>query len=234
MKFGSLPCVLTCAALALVASASHALPIQYAGNRAGFEATLSTKITDDYSAYTVGDISNSPSLHVYTDAGMSAVLGETDYRSTTFQDVNITFPFPPSGNLAYCAGCNGSFLLSFTSTSVGDATGVFGVGFDILEATNFHAFVVFGDNTTLDVALASLAPGFWGITADERIRSIHVGLANGAPTSSGAFDGISIDNLTIGRQGETVDPAPVPEPAGIALLGAGLVAAGLHRRRRHG
>lgn len=232
MKFGSLPCVLTAAALILVASTSHALPIQYAGNRAGFEATLSTKITDDYSAYTLGDVTNTPGgLHVYSDAGMSAVLGETDYRSTTFQDVNITFPFPPSGNPAYCAGCNGSFLLSFTSTSVGDATGVFGVGFDILEATNFHAYVVFGDNTTLDVALASLAPGFWGITADERIRSIHLGLANGAPTPSGAFDGVSIDNLTIGRQ---VDPAPVPEPASIALLGAGLVAAGLHRRRRHG
>ena len=230
MKFGSLPRALTGAALVLLSTTSLALPIQYASDRAGFEATLSTKITDDYSAYTAGDRVNFPTFDIYTDAAMSAVLGETDYRSTGLPNNNIVTD-DGTGNRFYCAGCNGSFELSFTSTSVGDATGVFGVGFDIVLRTLFHAFVTFGDNTTLDVNLSSLSPGFWGITASERIRSIHLGLVNGGITSTDFF---RMDNLTIGREGEVVDPAPVPEPAGIALLGAGLMAAGMHRRRRHG
>lgn len=233
MKLCTLPRALT-GALMLVSTASHALPIQYTGNRAGFEATLVSAITDDYSnaGYTTGDFQDISILDLFTDAGMSAVLGETEYRSTAGAKVNLIHNQP--SNPAYCAGCNSSFELSFTSTSVGDATGVFGVGFDIERiavTSTLFAFVTFGDNTTLNVDFSSFQPGFWGITAPERIRSIHFGLADGGATQNMFF---GIDNLTIGREGEGPDPAPVPEPAGLGLLGLGLVAAGLQRRRRIG
>ena len=230
MKFSTLPRALT-GALMLVSAASHALPIQYAGNRAGFEATLVSAITDDYSnaAYTVGDYLDVPGVDLFTDAGMSGVLGETEYRSTAGSHIN--YVYSQFLNAAYCAGCNGSFELSFTSTSVGDATGVFGVGFDIVDIvvpSSFFAFVTLGDNTTLNVDFSSFQPGFWGITAPERIRSIHFGLADGGAEQDTFF---GIDNLTIGRESEGSDPTPVPEPTGLGLLGLGLVAAGLQRRR---
>ena len=162
-------------------------------DRATFESELGTTITDDYS---------DPNYSLLnTAAYMSSVLGETDYASTFFS--------PPDFNLVnigtYCSGCNGSFLLSFTTTSVGDSSGVFGVGFDILsnQITLFHAFITFGDGSTQDVALPGVAGGtaFFGVTSDKKVRSIHLGLAGGVSTGSGSF---IIDNLTIGESKSTI------------------------------
>ncbi len=131
---------------------SAAVTITYS-DRATFEAQLGTFIVDDYSAsgYTTGDIS----ADIFSNAAMSGVLGETDYQSTLFADTNRVF-INSAGNPLYCAGCDGSFLLGFTTTSVGDASGVFGVGFDYFNSAlspRAVAFVTFGNATTANFAL---------------------------------------------------------------------------------
>ncbi len=190
-------------------------------DRTTFENALDTIILDDYEAegYRHGDIIDTQDTDTHSNAHMSGILGETDYFTTGWDNMNkVIFRVP---DRHYCAGCNGSFELSFTTTSVGSASGVYGVGLDI-EAISFsdpyHVFVTFGDDSTLDVAL-HWEPGsyFWGITSKLDIKSIHIGLVNGGSTTEGYFE---MDNLTIGN---------VPAPGVLVMLGiAGLA----HRRRR--
>jgi len=189
-------------------------------SRALFEAELGTKIIDDYesSDYKSGDKQNLTDFDIHSDAHMSAVLGETYYTSTGFDNWNIIHQL--YGNTIYCTGCNGSTLYDFTSTSIGDATGVFGAGFDIVAGTDYHAFVTFGDNSTQDYALPN-SPEFFGITSILGIKSIHTGLAGGFPTTGGIM---AIDNLTIG----TV----VPVPGAVLLCSIGLGFAGCWLKRR--
>ena len=160
-------------------------------DRTTFEAALGTAVTDDYSSptYPAG-------YGVYDDATFSGFFGETDYHATGFGNINV---HQPSDD--YCAGCNGSFLLSFQTTSVTlGGTGVYGVGLDILEndsADPYYAFITFGDQTTEDIPLPAGA-SFFGVTARELIVSIHFGLEKGgSATEVGNF---IIDNLTIGGQ----------------------------------
>lgn len=189
-------------------------------DRATFESQLGTIILDDFQAegYLHGDLVDEDFIDIHTNAHMSGILGETDYFTTGFDNANIITPF--QGDHAYCAGCNGSFELGFTTTSVSSTNGVFGAGFDIefnQADLPYHAFVTFGDFSTLDVALPA-GVSFWAITSSLDIRSIHLGLADGGFTQDGGF---VIDNLTIGN---------VPAPGVLGLLGvAGLAA---RRRRR--
>ena len=194
------------------AAPAHAATV-YAG-RPTFEATLATSVVDDYEAPGYSSIPD--------DMTMSAVVGETDYVTTFFDNNNyVGTAGDGSGSTAsniYCAGCNGSFLLSFTTTSVGSADGVYGVGlefFNSIETEPYHAFVTFGDGSTQDIVMdtattASMA--FFGITSPDLIRSIHFGLEDGGATSIGYF---GIDNLTLG--------SPVPLPAALYLFGSGLL-----------
>jgi hypothetical protein len=191
-------------------------------DRAAFEAVLGVKLTDTYEAsqgYPGG-------FNVLTDAAMSAVLGETKYKTTGFANNNILFS--AGGNQAYCAGCNGSFLLTFDATSFGTANGVFGVGVDVLgnsAGLPYSAWVTFGDDNVRNYELAATpfgTPYFFGLTANERIKSIHFGLAEGMSTQGGSF---AIDNLTIGG-------AAVPEPATWALMIGGFSLAGASLRRK--
>ena len=159
---------------------------------------------------------------------MSAVVGETQYTTTGHPNNNIVFDV--LGNQLYCAGCNGSFRLDFSSTSVSGAGGVFGVGFYYFNSQflPYHAFVTFVDNTTVDFALNQTTFGpnldFFGITADELIKTIHLGLAAGGATQGGNFEQ---DNLTlIGNIRQTV-----PEPTTLALMGLGLAGVGAMRRK---
>jgi hypothetical protein len=55
---------------------------------------------------------------------MTAVLGATTYQTSGHLDNNIVF----GTSTTYCGGCNGSFILDFTSTSIGSGNGVFGLG----------------------------------------------------------------------------------------------------------
>jgi len=152
-------------------------------DRASFEAQFGTVITDDYSS----------SGYVFSqdNATMSAVFGQTDYESTGHIQWNLV----PGGY--YCAGCNGSFRLSFLTTTLSSATGVAGVGFDVFTnspTAPYYAFVTYGDGTTSEFVLPA-SGSFVGITAPEQIASIHFGLSGGGATTGGSF---GLDDLTIG------------------------------------
>lgn len=209
--------------LALVVSgAVSALPVLDT-DRATFEARLGTMIVDGYDTplYPAG-------FNVLTDADMSARLGETRYQSTGFPNLNIV----TDGH--YCAGCNGSFLLDFTATSVGTSDGVYGVGLDVSGDEDVYgtvAFVTFGDGATANYAIPALSAGlqFWGLSSDTLIRTIHFGLADGGTNTSQSVQRMALDNLTIGSRG---GPAPVAEPASLALLGLACGLVGWRTRRR--
>src|SRR4051812_20430178 len=91
--------------LSLWISAAYAAPITYT-NRATFEAALGTRVTDDYSnsGYVTGDVSDGSNTDVFTNAGMSAILGETDYLSTSHANFNAVTN--QALDPQYCAGCN--------------------------------------------------------------------------------------------------------------------------------
>ena len=165
-----------------VASRAEAATPTYYNSLMSFQADITNTVTDDYQnpGY-VGNQSN---------AVMNAVLGETDYLTTGFANWNLIV-----GGGRYCAGCNGSFQLSFQTTTVGTAAGVNGVGFTVASSDNtYYAYVTFADGTTANIQLPP-AGSFWGVAAPERIQSIHVGLSNGVSTTGGYFE---MDNLIIG------------------------------------
>jgi hypothetical protein len=152
-----------------------------------FQSQLDTLIIDDYSN---PGYPRSSDFYILSNAEMSSVLGETQYITTGFNNLNLILN---NNNGAYCSGCNGSFLLDFTQTSVGTTLGVFGAGFNILNGTNFFAHVTFGDNSTQDFSLVGKT--FFGMTSALNIKSFNIGLPGGQATTSGS---IVIDNLTIG------------------------------------
>ena len=175
--------------LAMLASpglpAQAATPVFYTG-RTAFEEALGTMVTDDY-----GSPPYPPGGGIYSDAAFSAFLGETDYHTTGHVDWNFRL-----SSERYCAGCNGSFELSFQTTSVTEGgTGVYGVGLDLVGNNGYYAFITYGDATTDDILLP-VGDSFFGVTAPELIVSIHFGLSGGGSTTSGYLE---IDNMTIGN-----------------------------------
>jgi hypothetical protein len=214
-------------------------------DRASFETQLGSTVKDEYDLSLYGTGNNG--LGSFTNSEMSAVLGETSYTATAHTDLNLVTPWLV-GDGSYCAGCNGSFLLDFTGTSVGDTQGVYGVGFtmEFNYATTgshyfwpvpdgvegYHAFVTFGDDTTGDWELPLAAPidfysihtSFWGITSEQKVKSIHIGLENGGISTFSTF---RMDDLTIGSI------SPVPIPATVWLFGTGLIGLiGFSKRRK--
>jgi len=172
-----------------VSAQAQAAPTYY-DDLAVFEAAIQFSVTDDYS----------DPAYVFNQSNlvMSAVIGETDYETTGFDNWNL---ITGGGALYYCAGCNGSFQLSFTTTSVGDELGVYGVGADIRSnsvGTPYYAFITFANGATENILLPA-AGTWWGVTAPERIESIHFGLSMGVSTTGGSF---GIDNLIV-AEGET-------------------------------
>ncbi|USG63186.1 hypothetical protein NBZ79_09380 [Sneathiella marina] len=205
-------------------------------DRSLFEPTLGTSVTDDYSNAGYGRPPIATSNR-FTNEEMSDVLGETEYTATSIGypiNSNSVFGVNSGNGQAYCAGCNGSFNLGFTSTSVGTSDGVFGVGFDFLNLEDpfYTAFVTFGDGTTANYALpqSNSFQNFFGITSDLLVTSMHLGLIDGATTQlEGLF---VIDNLTIGSAAPL---SAVPLPAALPLYGAGMALLGLagwHRKRK--
>lgn len=172
--------------LAAAGRAEAAAPTYY-NNLPAFQADITSSVTDNY---------GSPGyVFSQNDGAMSAVLGETDYMATGHANVNLVVNAPADPR--YCAGCNGSFQLSFQTTSVGNAVGVNGVGL-FIEAHDvgspYFAFITFGDGTTDNIVLPA-AGNFWGVAAPERIQSIHFGLSMGVSTTGGYFE---MDDLIVG------------------------------------
>jgi hypothetical protein len=170
-------------------------------DRAAFEAALAATITDYYGTPPYPE---DPDGGWYNDATFSAFFDQTDYQATGWPGQNMNNHGPGDW---YCAGCNGSFLLSFQTTSMTlGGTGVYGVGLDILKNTSlvpYYAFITYGDGPPDDIALPVVVWGnpssFFGVIAPELIESIHFGLSGGGTTTdvNGSF---AIDNLTIGSK----------------------------------
>lgn len=192
-------------------------------NRASFEAVLASFVTDDYEAlaYRSGDALDGGEIDIHTNASMNAIFSETRYTTTGFLDWNVIFV--SDGSRHYCAGCNGSYELDFTDTSVGTANGVGGVGLEVQveSVRGTHAFVTYGDNSTEDFEIP--VEDFWGITSPIQIKKIHFGLENGGTNTDPSVQMIDMDNLTIG--------ALVPEPNGLMLLLGAMTSIPLVARR---
>jgi len=167
-----------------------------------------------------------------SDAQMSAVFGQTRYSATGWSNDNLVFG--GGSDLHYCAGCNGSFMLDFSATSVASGGGVYGFGVDYYnrDAPGYSAFVTFADGSTKNFTLANTSAlpisdfsTFFGLTSDLGIASVHFAY-DGVATQDGWF---AIDNLSIGSQG---GGGGVPEPGVWALMVAGFALAGASLRRR--
>ena len=217
MKLNMISIVTTCLMLVFMVNVNAALIT----DRAVFSASINDAIVDDYS--------DPGYVFQQNNVTMSAVLGETSYQSTGFSFENNLVP-----NEYYCAGCNGSFILDFTSTSIGSFLGVYGVGFEFFNSISlpYFAFITFGDGTTENFALPAAEFNsllFFGFSSDLGITSIALGNPNGETTVNGSF---GIDNLTIGcdpKSQNCFTNNEVPEPSTIALFA--LVALGLTARR---
>ncbi len=175
--------ILPPSALLLASSSVQAATPTYYSDLMEFQTDVTFTVTDDYM--------NPGYMFIQNDATMSAILGETDYHTTGFMNLNIV-----SGGY-YCAGCNGSFELSFQTTTVGNAMGVNGVGAYIAThdiTMPYYAFITFADGTQEDVQLPPSGT-FWGVSAPERIERIHFGLSMGGATMAGSF---GIDDLIVG------------------------------------
>lgn len=78
-------------ATALLLSAVAADAAVVCGNRADFEAALGASFTEHYDSadYEAGDRSNTATFDIYSNSAMSAIAGQTRYRSTGFSDWNV-------------------------------------------------------------------------------------------------------------------------------------------------
>lgn len=200
-------------------------------DRAAFEATLDTPEIDGYEAvgYKSGDSADLPDSDRFTNAGMNGVVGETTYTpqrllpppAGTFDNnfvLHNTSTLYGVDNSYYQGGDN--IILDFTTTSVGDANGVYGVGFDhgfsflqtdLSVVDRFgEALVTFGDGTTVTVPIQIAGANevqFFGVTSEAGIESIQVGLLVMPPNLP--FMRMSLDNLTIGAEDQTEPPATI-------------------------
>ena len=208
-------------------------------DRSDFLNAVGSTVYDDYSAlgYRSGDINDFDGNDRHSDEHMSSIIGETYYTTTSFVDANYIFQL--ESNFGYCAGCNGSFLLDFTSTSVTGVNGVYGVGFGILRNyrasgdvlswlleegnRSYTAYVTFGDGATANLNPTQtytvdnngyLQDGynFWGITSHQEIASIHIGSIDGADAHERVF-----------RLGDITIASLVPIPPALWLFGSGLL-----------
>jgi hypothetical protein len=210
----------------LIAASEASANTVFYSDRNLFDAAIGASITDNYES--PGYAGPNGFLQL-TDAKMDKVFGETRYTTTGFLNTNIIDDkiFGFNGSHAYCAGCNGSFTLDFTHTTIGNHKGVYGVGFDFVNnGPPYNAFITFGDKSSVDELLPiEFQPntGFFGVASTSLIASIALGLPDGGATQSGFF---AEDNLTIGTS-----LTAVPLPSTLILFSIGVAGLGFCSRR---
>lgn len=186
-------------------SASASATTSVYNNSVDFLNAVAEVVTDDYE--------NPGYEYVQSNLDMNAVLNETKYLPTTWDNYNfVTIDF--TNTQSYCAGCNGSFKLDFTSSSVAGVYGVYGLGFDVRNAL-FTVYVGFGDGSFVDFSLPD-GLGYFGITSELGIKTAYFGWS-GLPSDGSGY--LAIDNLSLAR---TTSISSVPEPKSFALMLAGL------------
>src|SRR5262245_42858157 len=110
---------LASAAAGLIFGADFALAASTIfGDRVAFESTLANIVLDDYEdpRYQTGDLVDVTAYDIHSNVSMNGIFGETSYLPTGWINNNAIVAL--NGNHYYCAGCNGSYLLDFTGTSV--------------------------------------------------------------------------------------------------------------------
>ena len=192
----------------ITASLVQATPV-YFTDRGSFNSAVGISITDDYSGYSPG---------VLTNDQMNSVMGETRYEPITIPNQNQVgdvYSYGDGSN--YCSGCNGNFKLFFDSTTLTVNGGVFGVGIDIVFHTSRHSSlgdIIPGDTVVEGQVLIEFSDGtfdhimvpadigffapeifFIGITNDIGIKSITIGTEPIALRHTWV-----IDNLTIAKE----------------------------------
>ncbi|WP_136684180.1 DUF4394 domain-containing protein [Falsirhodobacter xinxiangensis] len=160
-------------------------------------------------AYAAGDVNEGNDPSVFANAYTNAVANPT---------ANVQFVLDSQwDSLAILANNAG------TLTTIGSLF-VDGKAFDFTSAGGFDILsLAEGDNQALALLSTGFSTGLYQIdlTADALGR-VNAYLISDAPSDFGALDGFAV-----------ASPAPVPLPAGIVLLGTGLIAvAGLSRRRK--
>ena len=126
-----------------------------------------------------------------------------------------------SGAFLGTASVNTSLRISFTGAAVTALGGNFyATDFsDVFQATSI--LLTLSDGTVQSFLPNSVSDSFRGFTTGVGITSLTLG----AP---GASRYVGLDNFTVGA----VAPAVVPEPASLAIMGAGLAGLVAMRRRR--